>query len=278
MKRFFLFFAFSAFALFATAQAPKTPTPSPLSTLNQGFSLSSIEVAYSRPSAKGRQIFGSLVPYNAAWRTGANAPTKVTFGEEVQIGKTAVGAGTYVLYTIPGEKEWKVIFNKGTSKWTANGFDSKDDVASITVPVTKLSKAVETFGITIENITNTNCDIVLSWERTQISIPVFADNDKRITESLEAAINRPQLPYYQTAQYYLENNKELDKAIVYVNKALEENPNAFWIYWLKARIYQKMGNKKEAIAAAQKSAELAAPTAYADEYKRYAESIKTEMK
>lgn len=278
MKRFFLLFAFSAFTFLAFAQAPKTPTPSPLSTLNQEFSLSSIEVTYSRPSAKGRQVFGSLVPYNTAWRTGANAPTKVTFGEEVQIGKSTVGAGTYVLYTIPGEKEWKIIFNKGTSTWTANGYDSKDDVASLTVPVTKLNKTVETFGITIENITNTNCDIVLSWERTQVAIPVFADNDKRITESLEAAIHQPKLPYYQAARYYLENNKELNKAISYVDKALEENPNAFWIYWLKARIYQKMGNKKEAIAAAQKSAELAAPTAYADEYKRYAENIKKEMK
>ena len=278
MKRFFLLFAFSAFTLFAHAQAPKTPTPSPLSTLNQEFSLSNIEITYSRPSAKGRQVFGSLVPYNTAWRTGANAPTKVTFGEEVQIGKSTVGAGTYVLYTIPGEKEWKIIFNKGTSAWTASGYDNKDDVATLTVPVTKLSNAVETFGISIENITNTNCDIVLSWQRTQVSIPVFADNDKRITESLEAAINQPKLPYYQAARYYLENNKELNKAIAYADKALEENPNAFWIYWLKARIYQKMGNKKEAIAAAQKSADMAAPTAYADEYKRYAENIKKEMK
>jgi tetratricopeptide (TPR) repeat protein len=117
----------------------------------------------------------------------------------------------------------------------------------------------------------------LNWENTKVAIPVVADNDKRITDYLEKSINEPKRPYQQAANYYLETGKDLNKALAYTDKAIEENKEAFWLYWLKARIYQKQGNKKEAIAAAQKSATLAASTPYAGEYQRNAENLAKQM-
>lgn len=261
-----------------TAQELKLPAPSPAAVIKQDFSTSQIEISYSRPAMRGRTIFGDIVPYGAVWRTGANSATKITFGEDVSLSGKALKAGTYALYTIPGQSSWKVIVNTGISNWGVSGFDAKDDVLSFEVPVAKTSQPVQSFTISIDNITNTNCDIVLAWENTRVAIPVTADNDQRITAYLDQAINHPKLPYAQAASYYLEKGKNLDQAVGYTDKALEENPNAFWLYWLKARIYKAQGKKAEAIAAADKCVQLSASTPYAAEYKTNADKLKAEMK
>jgi tetratricopeptide (TPR) repeat protein len=279
MKRIVLLFALSGITWASIAQEIKLPAPSPSATIKQEFATSNIEINYSRPSMRGRAIFGEMIPYGKVWRTGANSATKVTFGEDVTLaGKYFVKAGTYALYTIPDAQSWKIIINKGVGNWGVSGFDAKDDIAEFIVPTQKLAQAVQTFTINIDNITGSNCDIVLSWEKTSVSIPLSVDNDKRITDYLEKAITEPKRPYQQAANYYLETGKHLDKALGYADKAIAENGTAFWLYWLKARIYQKMGNKKEAVIAAEKAATLAEPTAYAEEYKRNAETLKAQMK
>lgn len=275
MKRYFFTFLASGLLTFsASAQELKMPAASPSATLKQDFSTSSIEVTYSRPSMRNRKVFGDLVPYGQIWRTGANGATKLTFGEDVSLNGNMVKAGTYALYTIPSEKEWKVIINKGTSNWGTSGFDAKDDVASFSIPATKSGKTLQSFTISIDNVTSNSCDIVMAWENTEATINVKADNEKRITDYLETAINEPKRPYAQAANYYLETGKNLDKALAYADKAIEENPKAFWMHWLKARIYQKQGNKKAAIEAAEKSAASAVGTPYADEYRRNADNMK----
>lgn len=279
MKRFFLtFLVGGCLALSSYAQDVKLPAPSPTAVVKQDFSTSSIEINYSRPAMRGRKVFGDLVPFGKVWRTGANTATKVTFGEDVSLNGQVVKAGSYALYTIPGEKEWKIIVNKGIGNWGVSGFDAKDDVAEFMVPASKTAESVQSFTISVDNLSGTKCDLVLSWENTKVVIPVVADNDKRITDYLEKSINEPKRPYQQAANYYLETGKDLNKALSYTDKAIEENKEAFWLYWLKARIYQKQGNKKEAVAAAQKSATLAASTPYADEYKRNAEMLEKQMK
>jgi hypothetical protein len=279
MKKYFLALILGgSMALSVNAQEFKLPAPSPTATLKQDFSTSSIEIVYSRPAMRGRKVFGELVPFGQVWRTGANSATKVTFGEDVSVKGKPVKAGSYSLYTVPGQNEWKVIINKGIGNWGVSGFDAKDDVAEFMVPAGKAADAVQSFTISIDNITGTSCDIVLTWEHTKVSIPVVANNDKAITEYLESAINKPKRPYQQAANYYLETGKDLNKALTYADKAIEENPQGFWLYWLKARIYQKQGNKKEALVAAEKSATMAASTPYAAEYKRNAENLAKEMK
>jgi len=260
------------------AQELKMPAPSPTAVLKQDFSTSNIEINYSRPSMRGRKIFGGIVPFGEVWRTGANGATKITFGEDVTLNGKAIKAGTYALYTIPSEKEWKVIINTGISNWGVSGFNEKDDVATFSVPVIKTSETVQSFTISIDNITINSAEISLAWENTKAVIKVAADNDKRISDYLETAINNPKKPYQQAANYYLETGRNLDKAAEYADKAIAENPQAFWLYWLKARIYQKQNKKSDALNAANKSAELAAATPYAAEYKRNAEKLAQEMK
>lgn len=301
MKRFFFTFLLGAgIACSSYAQELKLPAPSPSAVLKQDFSTSSIEISYSRPALRGRKAFGELIPFGQVWRTGANTATKITFGEDVsltgirmtpgnnkpemkpearyQFEQFKIAKGTYALYTVPGATAWKIIINKGIGNWGVSGFDAKDDVAEFMVPLSHTAEMTQSFTISVDNITGTQCDIVLSWENTKVAIPVVADNDKRITDYLEQSINQPKRPYQQAANYYLETGKDLNKALTYTDKAIEENKEAFWLYWLKARIYQKQGNKKEAVAAAQKSATLAASTPYADEYKRNAESLEKQMK
>jgi len=301
MKRFFLtFFIGSSLALSSYGQDLKLPAPSPSAVLKQDFSTSSIEVSYSRPAMRGRKVFGDLVPYGSVWRTGANTATRITFGEDVmlegipaekgaqaptlgantsrEVVRFMIPKGTYALYTIPGKDAWKIILNKGIGNWGVSGFDPKDDVAEFAVPASRTAEATESFTISVDNVLSSKCDIVLKWENTKVTIPVVADNDKKITDYLEHSINNPRRPYQQAASYYLETGKDLNKALLYADKAIEENKDAFWLYWLKARIYQKQGNKKEALAAAEKSASMAAGTPYADEYKRNAESLAKQMK
>lgn len=260
---------------FATsfAQDLKLPALSPSAKMSQEFSTSSIDISYSRPSMRGRTVMGEVVAYNNPWRTGANAPTRIKFGEDVMVAGNEVKAGEYALYTIPGRSQWEVILSKATTSWGPNGFDKKDDVARFMVKPTTLPNEVETFTIDISNITFNSANINLMWEKTKVTIPVKVNNDERLMAAIDKAINKPNIPYFQAANYYYETGKNLNLAMEYVNKALATNPNAFYMYNLKARIAQKQGNKEEAIAAARQSMELAKGTANEEEYKRNGEKI-----
>lgn len=248
------------------AQDLKLPALSPTSKLTQEFSTSNIEISYSRPSMRGRKIFGELVAFGNVWRTGANSATKVKFGEDVTVGGQAVKAGEYALYTIPGVAEWEIILNKGVGNWGNAGYDKADDVARFKIAPKALDKNVQTFTINIGHITYSTCNIELMWEKTKIIIPVKANNEERLNASIDKAINNPNIPYFQAANYYFETDQNLDKAIVYVDKALEANPKAFWMWSLKARIAQKMGKKDDAINAANKAMEVAKGSAFEAEY------------
>jgi hypothetical protein len=268
MKKIFCTLFIAAFAFCSNAQDLKTPALSPTAKITQEFSTSNIEVSYSRPSLRGRKIFGELVPYGKVWRTGANSATKVKFGEDVKIGGVNVKAGEYALYTIPGTWEWEVILNKGTGNWGAYGYDTSGDVARFKVKSEKLNASVQSFTVLISDITFTSCNIEICWEKTMVIIPVIADNAGRITANIEKAINKPNLPYFQAANYYYETNQDLDKANMYVDKALEQNPKAYYMWYLKARIEGKLGHKDAAINAATKSMEAAKGSAAEEEYMR----------
>jgi len=239
------------------AQGIKTPAPSPTQTIKQDFALSSIEVVYSRPNIRGRVVFGDLAPFGKLWRTGANAATRVTFGEDVKVGGVALKAGTYVLYTIPNKDEWEVIFNKGLNNWGIDGYKAEEDVAKFKVKPIALANSVETFTIEIANLTASSADLEISWEKTAIAIPVTADIDGKITKAIETALAVDSRPYFQAASYYFETGKDLNKALAWADKAVEQTPKAFWIMHLKAKIQAKLGNKAVAIETAKKSIELA---------------------
>ncbi|HLP28528.1 MAG TPA: DUF2911 domain-containing protein [Candidatus Didemnitutus sp.] len=256
-----------------SAQELKLPSLSPTSTITQEFSTSKMEIVYSRPSMRGRTVFGDLVPYGIVWRTGANAATKVTFGEDVEIGGTTVKAGTYSFYSVPGASEWEIILNKNTGNWGAMGYDTKDDVVRIKVKPTTLPTTVETFTINIGNITFSSCTIDLAWERTHVSVPVKANNQERLKTNIEKAINTPSIPYQQAATYYYETNQNLDLALDYATKAADKNPKAYWLFMLKARIAAKLGKNDVAREAAAKTIDVAKGTPSEAEYNKYAQDL-----
>lgn len=274
MKKIILSLAvLCSLGLTTQAQDIKLPKPSQFATLKQDFSTSFIEIQYSRPSANGRTIYGDLVPFGKVWRTGANNATVVTFGEDVMVAGKMLKAGSYSMYTIPNEKEWEVIFNSNTGGW--GSVKPETDVLKVkTDLVSKSSYYFNTLNIDVNSITNNSCEIVIAWENTVVTIPVKVDNEKMIVNYYEDAINKPQIPYYQAASYYLSINKNLDKAVVYADKALEQNPKAFWIYSLKGKILKEQGKTAEAIKMQQKAVDMSAGTPYADDQVQLLKSYK----
>jgi tetratricopeptide (TPR) repeat protein len=272
-KLFFVLSIIIATTLASFAQGLKLPALSPTCKISQDFSTSNIEIAYSRPSMRGRVIFGDLVPYGSVWRTGANSATKVKFGEDVLVNGVSLKAGEYALYTIPGKESWTVILNKGTGNWGAMGYEASDDVARFILKPKALSKDMQTFTINVTDISLSTCNIELAWEKTKIVIPVKANNEERLNADIDKAINKPNIPYFQAANYYYETNQNLDKAYDYVNKALVDNQKAYYMWNLKARIAQKLGKKDEAITAAKQSIETAKGTAFEEEYAHKGKAI-----
>ncbi len=249
----------------ADAQAIKTPAPSTTQTIKQDFALSSIEIVYSRPNMKGRVVFGDLAPLGKLWRTGANAATKVTFGEDVKVGGVAVKAGAYVLYTVPNKDEWEVILNKGLNNWGVDGYKSEEDVAKFKVKPMTLPMNVETFTMQITDVMPASANIQIMWEKTAVSFPVTADIDSKIAKSIDNAMNIDNRPYFQAASYYFETGKDLTKALAWAEKAIETNPKAFWILHLKAKIQAKLGDKVSAIKTANEAI-VSAKEAKNDDY------------
>ena len=266
MKRFLLAaLLLTAFPIFSEAQL-KLPALSPNSKLVQDFSTSSIEITYSRPSIRGRKIFGDLVQYGNVWRTGANSATKIKFGEDVNFNGNKVKAGEYALYTIPNKDSWEIILNTGVGNWGADGYNKETDVLRFSVKPVPMEGVCQTFSIGITDISYSTCKLEMMWEKVKIQIPIVALNDEAITKNIDKAINHPSIPYFQVANYYNENNIKLEVALSYVERALEDEPKAFYMWALKAKIEKKLGHNDKAIEAANKSIETAKGSSFEAEY------------
>lgn len=273
MKHLFLFVAV-ALGTIANAQSLKTPAKSPMSTTKQAVGLSEITVEYSRPSKNNRVIFGDLVPYGEVWRTGANASTKITFGEDVSINGQAVKAGTYALYTIPGENEWTIIFNKNLTLWGSDGYTESEDLIRVLVKVQKLAENIETFTIQYSNIKPTALNIDLMWDKVKVSLDLSVSVDDKIMKNIEATMAQDKRPYFQAAQYYYDNKKDYKQALEWATKAFELNPNAYWACLLKAKLQFELKDMKGAKA----SAETVKKMAEADKDLSYAKQAEELLK
>lgn len=161
-----------AVSVHAFSQQYNIPAVSPRQTVEQQFSVTKISVEYGRPAVKGRKVFGELVPFGQVWRAGANEATRITFGQEVLFGGQKVKKGTYALYVVPQEKEWKIILNRGVNNWGAYTYDAKEDVATTTVPVKMMNEKMERFTINFEDITDEKLNLVFEWDKTRADVPV----------------------------------------------------------------------------------------------------------
>ncbi|HEV2691312.1 MAG TPA: DUF2911 domain-containing protein [Verrucomicrobiae bacterium] len=244
---------------FAQTSAPKVefPAPSPACTIKQHVGLTDIEITYSRPGIKGREIFGSVVPYGAVWRTGANNATKITFSTAVKLNGHDIAAGSYALYTIPGEDEWTIIINKGIDK-SGTQYDEKEDVIRFKASPVEFPAKIETFTIEFNRVTDDSADINLVWENTVVPIKVDLDLVGSLVPQIEAvmASDSSSKPYYPAAKFYYDHGQDLKKASTWVDAAIKQR-EAHYIVYLKAEILAKLGDKAGAIAAANRSTELA---------------------
>ncbi|HRH60057.1 MAG TPA: DUF2911 domain-containing protein, partial [Chitinophagaceae bacterium] len=229
MKRICLSAAFIAVASFSFAQV-NMPMPSPTQTIVQDFGMGKITLVYSRPSVKGRTLFANnsdLAPFGKLWRTGANAATRITFTDEVSVNGKKLDTGSYVIYTIPGEKEWTVILNKGLENWGTDGYDEKQDIARMNVPVNTVKPYTESFTMQFTDIKNESCDLHLLWGNTDIKIPITTNIKDRLKAQIEKALQGDKKPYWQAANFYYEWEKDYAKALENVNKGIEGNADAF---------------------------------------------------
>jgi hypothetical protein len=249
------------------AQSITTPAPSSHQTIKQELGLSSVELTYSRPDMKGRKIFGDLVPYGKVWRTGANQATTLTFGDPVTIGGTKIPAGKYGLLSIPGADEWTIIVTKQLEVTNPAAYKSDQDVVRVQAKPVPLSFSVESFSILFANVTASTCDLQLIWENTLVTFPIQTDIDTKVMAQIDNAMSKDNHPYFQAAIYYLDNGKDLNKALDWFDKAIAQDPTpggSFFIVYQKARCLAKMGRKADAKTTAQKGIDLAKQVNNAD--------------
>jgi hypothetical protein len=250
---------------FALQAQIKLPAPSPTQTIKQDFALGSIEVRYSRPAAKGRKVFGDLVPFTKLWRTGANSATIVRFNDVVEIKGKRIDTGSYALYTVPNTDSWEIILNKGTGNWGIDGYKESEDVVRFRIEPVKTKNNLENFTIQFADIKPESCELQLMWEKTLVSIPVIANIKERIRGQVEKALKTDTKPNWQAAQFYFEYDKNTGKALEYIKKAVEDSPDAYWVWIYKAKIEKEAGDKVAAMASSKKSLELA-KAAHNDDY------------
>jgi len=246
------------------AQTPNInfPAASPACTLKQRVGLTDIEIVYSRPGVKGRTIFGGIVPYGQVWRTGANQATKITFSTPVKLESTDIPAGTYALFTIPGEDEWTIIISTNAAQWGAFQYNQKDDFARVKVAPVPLAQPVEAFTIDLNNIRDDSATLNLIWDKTRVPVKLELDVVGKLVPQIEAAMAAPGKKsdgfYFQAATFYFNHDQDLKKTLDWVNDGLADNPRiAYEMLHLKAQILAKQGDRAGAIAAAKQSSELA---------------------
>lgn len=241
----------------------QTPVLSPISNISQQVGLTNIELSYSRPSAKGRAVFGALVPYDKIWRTGANASTQLTFTEDVKIAGNPLAAGTYALYSIPGKASWTMIIHKNTRmrSLAGNAYKQENDAFRFEVTPIENPLTVETFTIQFTDISSRSLMVALSWENTMVKFPIEVEVDAKVDAQIAKLLADPEKAthrnYFEAAQFYYANSKDLDKALEWINTGMEKSPENTRYGLLKAKIQYAKGDKKAAMKTINEAYEYA---------------------
>jgi hypothetical protein len=258
MKKILLSVGMAVMFMVAEAQI-QTPAASPAGSVSSTIGLTDVKIEYFRPSLKGRKIFGEkdvMYPHGTIWRTGANSGTKITFSDDVKVENINVPKGEYLIFTWPNANEWTVALYKDISiGGNTAAYDASKEAAKFKVKTKKLAEKVETFTVSIDDIAadNKTAKVTLAWENTAVPFTVAVDYDAKVMKSIEANTKVNPGNYFQAAVYYLETGRDLNKALEWMNIALESNPKAFWMLHQKAKIQKALGDKKGAIETATAS-------------------------
>ncbi|WP_350287615.1 DUF2911 domain-containing protein [uncultured Croceitalea sp.] len=251
----------SLLSIFMLSSQITHPKASPFSRLEQEIGLSKIMVAYSRPAVKGRVIFGGLVPYGRIWRVGANESTKISIDTEMSIMGNVLPKGTYALYAFPEENEWQIAFHANTSHWGdgRKKYNPEEDVFRIPIQPQSIPYHQENFLMVFDSITHNSAQLHLIWANTKVSIPFEVNTDAQMELEIAQQIkeNPTAQTYYEAARYLHEQHKDFEKALLYLNKALEIGGDTYYFHRVKSLVAAELGDYKAAIISAEKSLELA---------------------
>jgi len=277
MKKYLIIFTLLAFS-YSFSQI-KTPQPSPAASMNQMVGLTEIEVEYSRPSMRGREIFGNLVPYGKIWRTGANASTKISFSDDVVINDNKVKAGKYSVFTIPNESEWEfILYNDTSVRGVPGDWDDKNVVLSTMVEMKKLPEpiSIETFTISFDALNNNYAVMLMMWDDVYVPVTINVPTRDIVKKNIQEVMSKsPKASdYYAAAVYYMQENADLNMALEWMDKAIEmsEKPQ-FWQLRQQSLIYAANGDLKGAIRIAKNSLEAAKIAGNQDYVKMNKDSI-----
>lgn len=241
-----------AAAGFMFAQSLETPRPSPNATVTQTVGVTHISIDYSSPGVKNRKIWGELVPYGEIWRTGANEVTSITFDDPVKINGNDLEAGTYGVHTIPGEKEWQIIFSRNTEVDAGSEFDETKEALTITVKPEE-APFLERMAFTFTNTTDVKTTVNLHWERLKISFNIQINTDELALKKFREKLSW--YPSYQAANYCLNNNVNLEEGLKWI-KASVLLQEVYWNTRILAQFQNKLGMKDIAITTMLKAIEL----------------------
>ncbi|MCF1192691.1 DUF2911 domain-containing protein [Mangrovimonas sp. AS39] len=255
-----------------------TPQPSPTAKLEQPVGLTQVTLEYSRPGVKGRTVFGDLVPYGKIWRTGANKNSIITFSDDVEVAGYEVKAGSYAIFTKPGESLWEIYLYSDTNNWgNPEKWDESKVVAIAKAQVHPIPFNVETFTMDINNIKSSEATLEFIWEKTYVAVPFTVPTDKKVMASINDALSgSPKAnDYYAAAAYYYSENKDIEQAKEWIDKAMSMNEKPqFWQYRQQSLIYAKAGDKDGAIGLAKKSMQAAKEAGNDDYVKMNMDSLK----
>lgn len=234
------------------------PQPSPSATVTQRVGLTDVTINYSRPGVKGREIFGTLVPYEQLWRTGANKATSISFSTKVMVGDKEVGPGTYSLFTIPGKDNWVIILNTETELWGVDGYNDENDVVRFKTEAST-GAARESMSISVEDVTNSGASIVIAWDETTVSFPIAVHTSEMAMANIEKALEEnPEdwRVFRNAANYYHQNDLDPSQALDYMKRSVELNQDNWYSHFLYAQILAGNGKKSEARSEAEKALQM----------------------
>jgi hypothetical protein len=271
--------AFTLSALFlsaSVAQAQITlPAPSPKSVVKQTVGLTDITIDYSRPGAKDRKVFGDVVPFDKVWRTGANAATTIEVSDDIQVQGQKLAKGKYSVFTIPGQNEWTIIFNKNLTASAETYKESEDALRVKAKPRT--SDFTESFTIAMDSLRNDGGILVFDWEKIEVPVSIKVPTNDKALANIKSSTDGAWNLYARGANYYVENNLDMAPALELVNKSISLK-ETYYNTWVKAQILAKQGNYKEAATLAEKSMELGKAEGAESAYRFFSDRIANHAK
>lgn len=272
-----------ALSTFGSVAQTEFPSLSPPGSMEQKVGITTISVEYERPIARGRTVFGELVPYETLWRTGAGDGTKIKFDDDVVIDDKVIPVGQYSLFTIPGKKEWTIILNSDNSIYGLEGYDKTKEVIRFKTEANTTDRYYESFTVDIDLI-EANSELNISWENTRVSFPIMTQTNERLMKMVEEEYLSGKVKDSDViaagADYYYFLNIESETALKLINRAIDLK-KVLWYYDLKIDLLAKEKQYEEALKTLKTAMDYAKASSESwteEQQRRVSESQEIKMK